>query len=226
MGAGWIVLIVFGSLALLILLLLLSRVRLRIFADESRSGLILSWFIIRKKMKVEDAADLFEGHKKKKPEKEEKPEETPQEEKEKVPLSRQIERITRLLSRMVDRVHGALTLRTRRVIVTVSTDDAAKTALLYGAVSAALAGLIEFLDRSIVRVMTRGRDLIDVHADFVSGKSKAEIDLVLYARVLGMLRVLFAFLTSGVKKKRKPKKNATPSLPAQVESQQPVETKE
>ena len=229
MGAGWIVLIVFGSLALLILLLLLSRVRLRIFADESRSGLILSWFVIRKKMKVEDAADLFEGHKKKKPEKpeEEKPEEEkPQEEKEKVPLSRQIERITRLLSRMVDRVHGALTLRTRRVIVTVSTDDAAKTALLYGAVSAALAGLIEFLDRSILRVKTRGRDLIDVRADFVSGKSKAEIDLVLYARVAGMLRVLFAFLTSGVTKKRKPKKKTKQSLPARVESQRPVETKE
>ena len=50
MGAGWIVLIVFGSLALLILLLLLSHVRIRIFADETRSGLRLSWFFIRKKM--------------------------------------------------------------------------------------------------------------------------------------------------------------------------------
>ncbi|MBO4284528.1 MAG: DUF2953 domain-containing protein [Clostridia bacterium] len=228
MGAGWIVLIVFGSLALLILLLLLSRVHLRIFADETRSGLVLSWFVIRKKMKIEDASDLFEGHRKKKPEKPEKkaPVETPEEEKKDVPLTRQIERITRLLGRMVDKIHDSLTLRTRRVIVTVSTGDAAKTALLYGAVSAALAGLIEFLDRSLVRVKTRGRDEINVRADFVSEKSKAEIDLVLYARVAGMLRVLFAFLTSGIQKKSKPKKGAKPTLPVAAEPEELTEKKE
>ena len=228
MGAGWIVLIVLGSLTLLIFLLLQSHVRLRIFADGTRSGLVLSWFIIRKKMKIEDASDLFEGHKKKKPEKPEKeePEETPREEKKRVPLTRQIERITRLLGRIVDRLHGTLTLRTRRVIVTVSTDDAAKTALLYGAVSAALAGLIEFLDRSVARVKTRGRDEIDVRADFVSGKSKAEIDLALSARVSGMLGILFTFLTSGVGKKRKTKKGAKPTLPAGTEPKELTENKE
>ena len=216
MGAGWIVLIVFGSLALLILLLLLSHVRIRIFADETRSGLRLSWFFIKKKMKVEDASDLFEGHKRKKPKKpvKEEPEELPEDDAKKVPLSRQIERITRLLGRIVDRLHGALTLRTRRLIVTVSTDDAAKTALLYGAVSAALAGLIEFLDNSVAQIKTRGRDVIEVRADFVSGKSKANIDLVLSARVSRILRILFTFLTSGVGKKRKTKKGTKPTSPA------------
>ena len=211
MGAGWIVLIVLGSLALLILLLLLSHVRLRVFYNENGSGLRISWFFIRKKMDVDDATRLLEGHKKEKPERtaEETPDkQEPETEKKKVPISWQIERITRLLGRIFDRLPGILTLRTRRVLVTVSTDDAAKTALLYGAVSAALAGLIEFLDRSVARVKTKGRDVVDVRADFLSGKTKADVDLVLSARVSGALRILFLFLTSGnAQKKRKTKKN-------------------
>ncbi len=212
MGAGWIVLIVLGSLALLILLLLLSHVRLRLFYNENGSGLRISWFVIRKKMDVDDAAGLLEGHKKEKPgkETEEKTEEPePEPEKKKAPISWQLERITRLLGRIIDRLPGTLTLRTRRIVVTVSTDDAAKTALLYGAVSATLAGLIEFLDRSVARIKTKGRDLIDVRADFVSGKTRADIDLVLSAKVAGALRILFLFLTSDAKPK-KHKKSAKP----------------
>lgn len=219
MGAGIIVLIVFGSLLLLILLLLASHVRLRILADENSSSFRISWFFIRKKMKIEDASRFLEGRIKEKPEKDE--EKKPQEaaEKKKVPFSWQIERITRLIGRIVDRLRGALTLRTRRVVVVVSTDDAAKTALLYGAVSAALAGLIEFLDRTVVRVKTRGRDEIDVRADFITGKTRAGIDLVLSARVSGMLRVLFTFLFSrGFKKKQKRKKGKKPLPPTSKEA--------
>ena len=216
MSAGQIVLIVFGSLFLLLLLLLFSRVRLRVYLNESGSGLKLSWFFIHKKMKIDDATKLIEGHKKK-PRKEEPEETEPKEvrtEKE-VPLSFQIERITRLLTRIADRLPGTLTLRARRIVVTVSTDDAAKTALLYGAVSAAMAGLVELIDRSVARVKLRGRDEIDVKADFVGGKTKADVDLILFARVIGALRLLFVFLTTGTgKKKAGHKKKKAASKPA------------
>ena len=214
MGAGYIVLTVFGSLVLLILLFLFSRVRLRVFFNENGSGFRLSWFIIRKKMKIEDATRLIEGHQKEeKPEgseeKETAPAEAPTEKK--VPLLWQIERITRLLQRIVDRLPGTLTLRARRIVVTVSTDDAAKTALLYGAISAAMSGLIEFVDRSVARVKCRGRDEVTVKADFVGGKTKADVDLILSARVIGALRILFVFLTSGNgKNKGKHKKKTQP----------------
>ena len=216
MNAGLIVLIVFGSLALLIVLLLLSHVRLRVYLSEDGSGLRFSWFFLRKKMKIDDATKLIEGHRKeKKPEKDEQKEPKPEEEKEekRIPLVWQIERITRLLSRIVDRLPGTLTLRARRIVVTVSTDEAAKTALLYGAVSAAMAGLIEFIDRSVARVKCRGRDLIDVKADFVSGKTKADVDLILSAQVIGALRILFVFLFtgSGKKKAKHRKKQAAPT---------------
>lgn len=217
MNAGLIVLIVFGSLALLIVLLLLSHVRLRVYLSEEGSGLRLSWFFLRKKMKIDDATKLIEGHtKKEKPEKVEPEEEEEPEEKEpekKIPLVWQIERITRLISRIVDRLPGTLTLRARRIVVTVSTDEAAKTALLYGTVSAAMAGLIEFIDRSVARVKCRGRDLIDVRADFVSGKTKADVDLILSAQVIGALRILFVFLFtgSGKKKAKHRKKKVAPT---------------
>ena len=224
MGAGWIVLIVLGSLLLLLVLLLQSRVRLRVFYNERGSGVRLSWFFLSKKMKIEEASRLFDGHKKKTPEKDEEETEQKEEKKEekteeKIPLSWQIERVAALISRITDRLSGVLTLRTRRLIVTVSTSDAAKTALLYGAVSAAMAGLIEIVDRSVARVRTKGRDLVDVRADFVSGKTRAELDLVFSARVAGALRLLFVFLSSGAtggRKKHKvaaKKKTDTAALP-------------
>lgn len=213
MGAGMIVLTVFGSLLLLIVLLLLSHVRLRVLLNEGGASFRLSWLFIRKKMKIEDAEELFDAHKKEKPKTETEPERVPEaetEDKKKLPLAWQFERIARLLSKILDRVHSAVTLRTRRVTVVVSTDDAAKTALLYGAVSAALAGLIEIVDRSVVRVKTKGRDKIDVRADFLSGKSRAELDLILSSRVFGMLRLLFTLLLLRDTGKPKQKKQARP----------------
>lgn len=214
MGAGMIVLTVFGSLLLLIVLLLLSHVRLRVLLNEGGASFRLSWLFIRKKMKIEDAEELFDAHKKEKPKTETEPERVPEaetEDKKKIPLAWQFERIARLLSKILDRVHSAVTLRTRRVTVVVSTDDAAKTALLYGAVSAALAGLIEIVDRSVVRVKTKGRDKIDVRADFLSGKSRAELDLILSSRVFGMLRLLFALLL--LRDTGKPKRKKQAGLP-------------
>ena len=214
MGAGMIVLTVFGSLLLLIVLLLLSHVRLRVLLNEGGASFRLSWLFIRKKMKIEDAEELFDAHKKEKPKTETEPERVPEaetEDKKKLPLAWQFERIARLLSKILDRVHSAVTLRTRRVTVVVSTDDAAKTALLYGAVSAALAGLIEIVDRSVVRVKTKGRDKIDVRADFLSGKSRAELDLILSSRVFGMLRLLFTLLL--LRDTGKPKRKKQAGLP-------------
>lgn len=202
MAAGWIVLIILGSILLLFVLLLLSRVRLRVYYNERGSGFRVSWFLLSKTMKIEDASSLFDRHKKEPAEKDEEKTEPEEETKEetgekKVPLSWQIERIAGLIARITDRLSRVLTLRARRVIVTVSSSDAAKTALLYGAVSAALAGLFEIVDRNVAKVRTKGRDLVDVRADFVSGKTRAELDLIFYTRVAGALRILFTILTSG-----------------------------
>lgn len=226
MGAGWIVLIVFGSLLLLLSLLLLSHVRLRITMNENGSRFRVRWLLIRRTMNVEDASHLLSRGIKEEPEPEkteeqEETDEAKDKDKKKVPLSRQIARITRLFGRIFDRLPGVLTLRARRVIVIVSTDDAAKTALLYGAVSASLAALTEVIDRSVATVKTGRRDEIDVRADFISGKTRAEIDLTLSARVVGMLRILFVFLTfRSSKKKAEQKKKKTPPalLPKKTET--------
>ena len=219
MNAGWIVLIVFGSLILLFVLLLLTNLKFRVVYNPEGSRFRASWLFIRKELSIDDATKLFRSDKKKEPDEKEKEEgtekkeTTPEEKEKKVPLSWQIDRILRFLSRIFDRLPGTLTLRARRIVVTVSTGDAAKTALLYGAVSASLAGLVEFVDRSVARVKCRGRDVIDVRADFLSGKTTADIDLTFSARVSRALKLLFVVLTSkpsggkpkhkGSKKKRK-----------------------
>lgn len=217
MGAGWIVLIVFGSLLLLFLLLLLSHVRLRVALNENRSFFRIRWLFLRRSMKIEDASRLLEWGQVEEDEETQEPKDVSEtKEKQSVSLSRQIARITRLFGRIFDRLPGVLTLRARRVVVTVSSDDAAKTALLYGAVSAGLAALTELIDRSVARVKTGRRDLMDVRADFIGGKTRADVDLTLSARVFGMLRLLFLLLTyraSQKRAKRKKKKKAPELLP-------------
>ena len=217
MNAGFIVLIVIGSLLLLLALLLLSHVRFRVVLNENGSSFRVSWLLIRKKMRIEDASDAFAGRLMESTTEEERSEKEDEEnksQKKSESLSRRIESVSRLLFRLFDRVHQTLTLRTRRVVVVVSTGDAAKTALLYGAVSASLAGLIEIVDRSVARVKTKGKDKVDVRADFVTGKTRADLDLVFSARVFGMLRVLFLLLTSGKTGKNKKHKVGVKKAPS------------
>ena len=95
-------------------------------------------------------------------------------------------------------------LRASRIIITVATDDAAKTAILFGAVNQAVVALIELLDQA--KKWRRLRDSqISVKADFASEKSVADISITLSLRVWQMLSILFHTALSYIKGKAKSK---------------------
>ncbi len=87
-----------------------------------------------------------------------------------------------------------------RMKITVASEDAAKTALLYGAVCQSVAYLVEILS-AITNFKAKHREKISVEADFLSEKSTADIHLVFRLRVWHVFAMLFAALFGFIRKK-------------------------
>ena len=192
MHPALIVLIVIASIVLLIALLLHSRIRVRVIYNEKTFSAYAYWLFLRFNLNSDDEDSsllseellgngLFQDETDKAVKKEGKP----------VFVTWKIERITRILGRLFNRLPDVLTLKTRRVVVTVGTDDAAKTAMLYGAVSTGLAALLEVIDRNIATVKTKNRDVVDVRADFVCGKTTFDINILLVLHLYTYLKFRF-----------------------------------
>ena len=78
----------------------------------------------------------------------------------------------------------------RKLTVAVASPDAAKTAIEYGLVSQALAYLAELIDqRSHLHIGKRCE--ISVYADFLSQKSRVEVDIMLRIRIVHILALAF-----------------------------------
>ena len=76
-----------------------------------------------------------------------------------------------------------------RLYIEVGCEDAATTALVYGAVTQGIAYLIEILDNISHVEISRFSD-INVSSNFISRKSKAEGKITLYIRVFSAFRVI------------------------------------
>jgi hypothetical protein len=99
--------------------------------------------------------------------------------------------IKELLSALLPKVWGGLKIKTSKIIVKVGSDDAAKTAMLFPAVNAAVMGLITFLDGQS-KLSGLNRADISVSTDFLSEKITADIDVTISMRVWQTVRALFA----------------------------------
>ena len=86
-----------------------------------------------------------------------------------------------------------------RLRLTVATGDAAKTAILYGAVCQSLAYLLALLDR-ITHLRAPSPD-VDVTADFLGEKSSADVKIVLSLRLGGALSILVSVAVAFLKAK-------------------------
>ena len=76
-----------------------------------------------------------------------------------------------------------LTIRINKLDVTVASDDAAKTAILYGTVSQSVAYFLNFLDE-ISKVKRKRNSKINVIADFTSEQAEFVLDISLRWRLI------------------------------------------
>ena len=75
-----------------------------------------------------------------------------------------------------------LHIKLTRLRLTVGTDDAAKTAVLYGLVSQSVAYILEILSRVVNLKYTSDSD-VQVNADFLSEKFAADVKIAISMRV-------------------------------------------
>ncbi|MDD7700541.1 MAG: DUF2953 domain-containing protein [Eubacteriales bacterium] len=192
--------VVLSALAFL-LLLLLFRVRL-VFTcrEEVRvTAWVLCFPIVlyprQKKPKLPKEKEEKKEKKRRKSKKKRKEDSR----KPKKSLPEKIRLVRALLAALLRRTRRYLHLRAVRAHISVATGDAASTAVLYGAVSAALSGLLALLDRAFNLKAPPGD--VAVFPDFTGEKTKADLKIVLSLSVFGALAILFSVAIAYVKVK-------------------------
>ena len=84
----------------------------------------------------------------------------------------------------VGRFSGSVRLKASRIKIVVASDDAATTAITYGAVTQAINVLFPLLDKiKTVKRLPRGKEL-SVRADFTTDTPSIELDIEIYVRAI------------------------------------------
>lgn len=110
-----------------------------------------------------------------------------------------IKNITSAVMEVLRRFPKYLRIDFSRIIIKVSSDDAAKTAVEYGIVMQAVTYLIEILD-NITNIKFKRKSEINVYADFSSAKSEIKADITFRLRVIHI--IVLALRGAGVYIKR------------------------
>ncbi len=106
--------------------------------------------------------------------------------------------IKALLDDIPPRFLRHLKIKLSRIVITVATDDAAKTAVLYGAVSQVVAYIVAFLDQ-MSRLRYAPEAEVAVNADFLAEKPTADVKLAVSVRVWHIFDLLIAALRVYIK---------------------------
>jgi hypothetical protein len=199
--------IVLGVIAVILLLLLIPIRLSLVFKD--RLSLTLSYLFFRfplypneKRVKPSDYTPRKLRKKKRKLRKKRLIEKAAAAHKAKKPKMtlekrlRQLRLILSVLKGVYENILSAVHLRVKRLFVTVATDDAAKTAILYGVAAQSTSYLLALLS-SYTKTTVKSGDA-DVIADFCGTESTLDASLVFWATPLSLLclgiRAAFLFL--------------------------------
>ena len=189
-------LIVIISIVTVIAFLLSIKITLKIRYTEKLEAYIRILFIKiklypteEKKKKYKHSMSKREAQKikdslKKKPKKKKKKKEKPKsEEKDKPDAISIISIVVSFVKNFISLFAKAIRVKASRLKITVATEDAAKTALTYAAVTQSINVLFPLLDDlKTVKKLPHGKEL-SVDVDFLSDKSTFDIDVELYVRI-------------------------------------------
>ena len=183
--------LVLGAIFLFVAFILSIKIKLIVAYDDSFSAYIRILFF---KIPLFPSSKKEKGVKKEKKKKKKATAKRAKDEKEKKEKkSLSPSGILKLISLMSDVVLGLLKdffrkihFRFIKVHADIGCEDASKTAIAYGSVTQSVAYFIELLD-NVSNVEVSRASSIDIRANFISQKSWAEINCVLYIRVISIL---------------------------------------
>ena len=210
-------LIIIFCIALAFALLLSTKIILRIKYDDKLIAYIRILFIKiplypkeerkkryphsmsrRKAKKIKDS--LTKKKKEKKPSKKSKDEKEKSEKKDKNDILSMISIITAFVKNFLKKFLNSARIKVAKLHVTVATDEAAKTAVMYGAVSQSVNVLFPMLEGiKNFKKLPKEKDLL-VEPDFLSDKSRIDADITLYVRVGGALKAIIYACAKAFKK--------------------------
>lgn len=207
--------------SLLLVLAFILLIRIRVTIDYKGEDIKLKLHILgipitllpkkQKKKKIRISDYSYKNQQKKlKKSKKQKPakgksnakEETP---KEKPPLSEAIPMIADIVKYLLGKFFGHLRIDVTEIKITVGSDDAAKTAIMFGIINQAAAALFDLLS-SITNVKKNRKNEIAVYADFTSEKTVININLGFSLRIWHVFSIalgtLFRYLKNMLKSKK------------------------
>lgn len=196
-------LIIIFSIIVLLALLLSLKITLRITYEDSLRVYLKVFFVKtrlypskkkekkyphsmskRKARKIKDSLQ-----KKSKPKKKKKKEEKPIEKNDLISI---VSITTNFVKNFISTFTRAVRIKFSRMHITVASEDAATTAILYGAITQSVNVLFPLIDNiKSVKKLPSGKEL-SVRADFLTDKPTVDIDINLYVRVGGALKALFS----------------------------------
>ena len=97
--------------------------------------------------------------------------------------------IREIISIFFNAFRAHLHVKLTKIHINVATNDAAQTALLYGAVSTAVACIVDLLD-DITNLKPLKQSSISVEPDFLSNKTDIDLNITLYVSALGAIKIL------------------------------------
>ena len=110
-------------------------------------------------------------------------------------LVEKIEMVSVLLRELYTETHGKLRVRVKALHISVGTDDAAKTAILYGLVLQSVSCLLGWIDTTFTRLRHKDGEL-SVTADYTSGKCRANLHIVCSISLLRGIIVVLRLLSA------------------------------
>lgn len=201
---------------ILLLIALILLIRIKVVIDYKGEDIRLKLHILgipirllprkQKKKKIKLSDYSYRNRQKalqKKPKKEKKKKESIKI-KEKPPISEAIPTIAEIVKYLLKKFFGHLRIDVTEIKITVGTDDAAKTAIMFGIVNQAAAALFDLLS-TITNVKKNRKNEIAVYADFTSEKTNININLGFSLRIWHLFSIAFGALFKYLKNMLKSK---------------------
>ena len=200
-------LIILAGIIGVILLLLYSSVTLRIYYDDdirlSVRYLGITFYRYpkkKKKINISDHTYVKTHGQKKKPKTTKNKQAKPQ--KPGRDIASTVKNLVGILKKIAESTSQKLRVRLAKIHITVSSDDAAKTAITYGIVSSSVACAVGLLEEFTALAPANHND-VRVDADFLSGKSTCDIKIIIKLRLHESLGILTKLFYNYLKQKNK-----------------------
>ena len=110
-------------------------------------------------------------------------------------IKENLEMILALLKKLYETTRGRIGINFRKMHLTVGSEDAAKTAILYGVIIQSVSYILNFVEEKFTHIK-RKAGAVSVQPDYTATQSSAEIDLICKIKIRHAIAMAVTMLLS------------------------------